>query len=54
MKKIETIIVWPRPTTVIEARSFLSLASYYRRIVKDFPKIAAYLTRLTQKNVKYN
>ena len=50
--KIEAIIVWPSPTTVTEVRSFLGFASYYRRLVKDFSKIAASLTRLTQKNVK--
>ena len=48
-KKIEAITEWPRPTTVTEVRSFLGLASYYKRFVKDFSKIAAPLARLTQK-----
>ena len=52
-KKIEVITEWPRPTIVTEVRSFLDLAGYYRRFVKDFSKIAAPLTRLTQKNVKF-
>ena len=53
-KKIEAILDWPRPTTVIEVRSFLGLTSYYRRFVKDFSKLAVPLARLTQKNVKFN
>ena len=53
-KKIEAIIDWPRPTIVIEVRSFLGLAGYYRRFMKNFSKIAAPLARLTQKNVKFN
>ena len=53
LEKIEAVADWPRPTKVTEIRSFLGLAGYYRRFVKDFSKIAAPLTRLTQKNVKF-
>ena len=52
-KKIEAIIDWSRPITVTEVRSFLGLTGYYKRFVKDFSKIAAPLTRLTQKNMKF-
>ena len=38
-KKIEGIIVCPRPMTVTEVRNFLGLTDYYRKFVKDFPKI---------------
>ncbi|GKD30164.1 putative reverse transcriptase domain-containing protein, partial [Tanacetum coccineum] len=31
----------------------LGLAGYYQRFIKDFSKIAKYLTELTQKNKKY-
>ena len=52
-KKIEAVADWPRPTTVIEIRSFLGLVGYYRRFVKDFSKITTPLMRLTQKNMKF-
>ena len=32
----------------------MGLAGYYKRFVKDFSKIVAPLTRLTQKNIKFN
>ena len=44
---------WPRPTNVTEIRSFLGMAGYYRRFVKDFSRIPAPLTRLIRKQVKF-
>ncbi|PKU78226.1 RNA-directed DNA polymerase [Dendrobium catenatum] len=41
------------PTTVTEIQSFLGLAGYYRRFVEGFSKIAAPLSRLTQKAIKF-
>ena len=52
-QKIEAVSEWPRSTTVTEIRSFLGLAGYYRRSVQDFSRIAAPMTRLTQKNAKF-
>ena len=53
-KKIEAIVSWSRPSNVAEVRSFLGLAGYYRKFVKDFSRIALSLTRLTQKRVKFD
>ena len=52
-KKIEVVVEWKPPRNVIEVRSFLGLAGYYRRFVKGFSMTAALMTRLLQKNVKY-
>ena len=53
-KKIECIADWPIPTSVKEVRSFLCLCSYYRRFIADYSHIAKPLTRLTEKNFKFN
>ena len=52
-KKVEVIIEWKPPRNVIEVRSFLGLAGYYKRFVKGFSMTAAPMTRLLQKNVKF-
>ncbi|XP_060187625.1 probable LRR receptor-like serine/threonine-protein kinase At3g47570 [Lycium barbarum] len=52
-KKIEAIRDWARPTSVTEIQSFVGLASYYHRFVKEFSSIASHLTRLIQKNVPF-
>ena len=44
--KIEVVKNWVRPTNVTEVRSFVGLASYYRRFVKGFSSIASQLTNL--------
>ena len=42
--KIDTVKNWVRPTNVSEVRSFVGLASYYRRFVKRFSSVASQLT----------
>jgi len=52
--KIAVVVDWPRPTNVTEVRSFLGMAGYYRRFLKDFSKIATPLTQLLRKDHKFN
>ena len=44
---------WKPPRNVIEVRSFLGLAGYYRQFVKEFSIIAFTLTKLLRKGVKF-
>jgi hypothetical protein len=47
--KIEAIQGWPTPMTVTQIRSFIVLAGFYRRFMRDFSSIAIPLHELTNK-----
>lgn len=47
-KKIERVSSWPTSRSPAEVKSFLGLASYYRRFVPRFPSIAKPLYKLTE------
>jgi hypothetical protein len=48
--KVKDVLNWMQPTTASEIRSFLGLAGYYHRFIKDFSKIAKPMTKLLEKN----
>jgi len=52
-QKVKAILNWLRLTNVTEVRSFLGVAGYYRRFVKDFSKITSVLTNLLKKTAKF-
>jgi hypothetical protein len=52
--KVETIQGWPVPKTITQLRSFLGLAGFYHRFVKDFSTIAAPLNALTKGTTQEN
>ena len=52
-KKVEAVMSWEMPKSIFEIRSFLGLERYYRRFIEDFSRLAAPMTRLTLKEVKF-
>jgi hypothetical protein len=48
--KVNDVLNWMPPTTASEIQSFLGLAGYYRRFIKDFSKIAKPMMKLLEKN----
>src|SRR6185312_3068654 len=51
--KVKAVQDWPTPTKVGHVRSFLGIAGYYRKFIKDFSKLAAPLSDLTHDNVPF-
>ena len=52
-RKVEVVISWERPKSIFKIRNFLGLAGYYMRFIDDFSQLAAPMTRLTRKEVKF-
>ncbi|XP_057734274.1 uncharacterized mitochondrial protein AtMg00860-like [Arachis stenosperma] len=51
--KVEAVMIWERPTSLTEIRSFLGLAGYYRRFIKGFSQLALPLTKLNRKRTPF-
>jgi hypothetical protein len=53
LAKVKEIVAWSIPTTVMEIRSFLVLAGYYRRFIEGFSKVAKPMTSLLEKGREF-
>ena len=49
-EKIRAVKEFKTPTTITQVKSFLGLANYYRKFIKDFSKLAKPLNDLTKKS----
>ena len=47
------VAAWPRPQNATQVRSFLGLASFYRRFIPGFAKVSTPLTNLTHKGMPF-
>ena len=48
-EKVKAILEWPEPKTIKGVQSFLGLANFYWRFIKDYAKVARSLHDLTKK-----
>ncbi|XP_028787893.1 uncharacterized protein LOC114743852 [Neltuma alba] len=48
--KVDAVLKWESLKSVTKVRSFVVLASYYRRFIEGFSQIAMPLTKLTKKD----
>lgn len=52
-EKVQSIQAWPTPNNVSKVRSFLGIASYYRRFIPRFATLASPLNTLLKKEVPW-
>jgi hypothetical protein len=51
--KVQQVMEWKAPASVIEVKNFLGLVDYYHRFIPNFSKMAKPMTRLLQKDHKF-
>src|ERR1700738_952357 len=53
-KKVSAVTSWPASRSALDIQTFLSLANFYQRFIKDFSKTITPITKLLQKNVQFH
>jgi len=51
--KVQAVLDWKAPRSLMEVQSFLGFANFYRRVIQDYSKVARPLTELTRKTEKW-
>jgi hypothetical protein len=52
--KVQEVLDWKSLKSVMQIRSILGLAGYYRRFIPNFSKIAKTMTKLLERDAKFN
>jgi len=51
-EKVEAVLSWKTPSSLMEVQSFLGFANFYLRFIREYSKVARPLTELTEKSEK--
>jgi hypothetical protein len=51
--KVQDVLSWNAPASVVDIQSFLGLARYYRRFIEGFSRITKPITELLGKDKKF-
>ena len=52
-EKVKAVLGWKPPANIIDVRSFLGMAGYYRRFIEGFSIVAKPMTQLLKKDKKF-
>ncbi len=53
-EKTKAVAEWPQPDSRKQLQRFLGFASFYRRVIKNFNRVAAPLSKLTSPSIPFS